>query len=139
MDVIIRETKIADFESIKNILEESELLQPDFSRQRLEKMLNGKGNCSCVAILDKKIVGTAFAFSDGAFIGYLRKLAVEKDSRRKNIATLLVKKILEKFHAEKIQKIFVHIEKDNDPSLKLFDSFGFRIAKNHYLVDKSLV
>ncbi|MDO8628016.1 MAG: GNAT family N-acetyltransferase [Candidatus Diapherotrites archaeon] len=139
MNVKIRATSTKDFDAVKNILEESNLLQPDFTEKRFSKMLAGKGNCCCVVVLDKKVVGTAFAFNDGAFIGYIRKVAVDINFRRKNIASMLVENVVKKFRAEKIGKVFVHIEKDNLPSLKLFDSIGFQIVKTHYLVDKSLV
>ncbi len=135
MTITIREAREEDFEEISDLLIETNLADSYFTEDRFKKMLErNKGYCY-VAETNGHIIGNAFATHDGAFRGYIQKVAVTEKYRRKEIASKLIKTIIGKLEEAEILLIFALVEKSNDPSIKLLQSLGFEIRESHYLID----
>ncbi|MBS3167992.1 GNAT family N-acetyltransferase [Candidatus Woesearchaeota archaeon] len=136
MKINIRETKEDDFEDISFLLNDNKLKDSYFSKGKFLNMLNRNKGLCFVAEDNGKIIGSAFATHDGAFRGYIQKVAVIEDYRRQGIASKLIEKIIQKLEEIEIPLIFCHAEKTNKASLELFKSLGFEIRDSHYLIDK---
>lgn len=134
----IRETREEDFEGVGEVLQEANLKDPHFTKEKFKKMLErNKGFCY-VAEEKNKIVGTAFGMHDGAFRGYIGKVAVAKEYRKQKIASKLIETIIRKLGELEISLIFAHVKKENEASLQLFKSVGFKIRESRYLMDKRI-
>lgn len=136
LKIIVRATREEDFEAVAKILEAAKLKDTYFNQQTFKKMLERNRGYCFVAEYERKIVGTAFATHDGAFRGYIQKVATDRTLRRQKIASKLVRRILEEFEKLNIPLVFAHVEKNNNPSLELLKSLGFEIRDSHYLLDK---
>ena len=132
----IRETREDDFQGVFNLLRQTSLADNNFTEERFSKMLERNRGYCYVAEDSGIIIGNAFGTHDGAFVGYIRKVAVETDYRHHNIATQLITKILEKMDEIPLPLVFVHVKKDNEPSIELFRNIGFEIHDSHYLIDR---
>jgi|SRR3989344_813601 len=106
-----------------------------FTESRFRKMILRNKSFCFVAEADGLVVGNIFSMNDGAFIGYIGKICVDKDYRRHKIASELVKKVIEKFKKLGITLIFGHVVKENLPSMNMLKSLGFEIRDSHYLMD----
>ena len=135
MAVTIRETKIEDYAPIETLLEQAHLKDSYFDEVSFRRMLErNKGFCY-VAELEGQVVGTLFGTHDGAFRGYIQKVAVNPDYRQHGIGSDLVRRTIEAFNEFPIPLIFAHIERTNIPSILLFRSLGFEIRDSHLLTD----
>ena len=69
--------------------------------------------------------------------GYVYYIAVMRDQREKGIGKLLLEDSLKRFRASGATEVFASIEKDNEPSERLFESEGFtktsfsEVSKEH--------
>lgn len=136
MSVTIRETNEKDFREIDRLLSQSSLKDASFTKEKFKRMLKRcKGACY-VAEDAGVIIGNAFGMHDGAFSGYIRKVVVDKNSRRKGIASALMNAIIKKFQKEGIPVAFVHAAKENSASHRLFESLGFEERHTHVIFDK---
>ena len=133
--MILRNTKIEDYDGIYELLNASDMVFYSFSREKFKKMLNKNKGCYFVAIDKNKIVGNIFAAHDGGYFGYIYKLAVLKHHRKDGIATALIEKVLGRFKEVKVRWVFCHIRKKNKISINLFKKFGFKDRKIHSLFD----
>ena len=88
-----------------------------------------------MAELDDKIIGNIFGTHDGAFIGYIYKVAVAKEYRRYGIAYKLINSVVNAFDNLGIDLKFCHIHNDNLASIKLFKKINFEIRDTHKLLD----
>ena len=132
----IRETREEDFEGISALLRDTKLADSYFSEGRFRKMLDRNRGCCYVAEDDSKLIGSAFATHDGAFRGYIQKVAVAKKYIRQGVASKLMEAIIQKLEEAGIPLIFAHAEKGNKPSVELLKSLGFEIRDSHYLIDR---
>jgi len=136
MAIKIRETREEDFEGIASLLKDTKLADPYFSEEKFRKFLGrNRGYCH-VAEDGVKIVGSIFATHDGAFRGYIQKLAVTEEYRRRGVASRLMEITIRRLEETEIPLIFTHVEKGNKPSIELLTSLGFEIRNSHYLVDR---
>ena len=136
MEVKIRETKETDFEEISNLLKDTGLKDEYFTKEKFDKMLERNKAYCYVAEYNRKIIGSAFAMHDGAFRGYIQKIAVSRGYRRNGVAKSLIKTIIDKLEEIEIPLIFALTEKNNKPSVELLESLGFEVRYSHYLIDK---
>ncbi len=81
-----------------------------------------------------KVIGNVFGVADGAFIEYIRRLAVKDGYRRHGVGKKLVEAVFERFGESGMPLIFANVKKINGPSLKLFKNLGFEVRDSHYLV-----
>lgn len=136
MTINIRETQEEDFEGISALLRNTNFADSYFSDDKFRRMLDKNRGYCYVAEDDGRIVGSAFATHDGAFRGYIQKVAVAEEYRRQGVASRLMETIIQRFEKAEIPLIFAHVEKDNKPSLELLKSLGFEIRDSHYLIDR---
>lgn len=136
MTFLIRETREEDFGEVAELLEEANLKELYFTRERFRRMLERNKGLCYVAEAEKRIVGTAYGMHDGAFRSYIGKLAVAKEWRKQKIASRLIQTIMKKLEELEISLVFVHIKDDNEASLNLFKSLGFKRRESRYIMDK---
>jgi len=132
----VRETLERDYQRIYSLLGESHLRDDYFNEENFKRMLARNPHLCYVAVCETTPIGTIFGTHDGAFRGYIQKLAVFEGMRRLGVGSALVERVLEQFDAENIPLIFAHVEKDNGASLALFNSLGFKIRESHCLIDR---
>ena len=136
MVVNIRVTIESDFEGIASLLKSTNLADNYFTKEKFNMMIErNKGFCF-VAEEDKKIVGSVFGNHDGAFRGYIQKIAVSEKYKRQGIASRLIITVLRRLDEIKIPLVFAHAEKNNTASIDLLKSLGFEIRDSHYLIDR---
>jgi len=135
MSYKIRETREDDFLGVSKLLRETNLAD-NFTEDRFRKMLERNRGYCYVADDEGRIIGNAFGTHDGAFVGYIRKVAVDASYRHQKVATQLVQQILKKMDELEIPLIFAHVKKENEPSIELFESIGFEVRDSHYLIDR---
>ncbi|MBI4174623.1 MAG: GNAT family N-acetyltransferase [Candidatus Aenigmarchaeota archaeon] len=135
MNYSIRETRPTDFDAVYNLLEKGKIPISVLNEERFRKLLEKNGDCCFVAEADGIVVGNVFGMHDGAIRGYIGSLAVADDYRRRGIGKALVTKVLNVYKSLEIPRIFAHVEKTNDASIRLFKSLGIEPRETHYLID----
>ncbi len=133
----IKQTKLKDYKEIYNLLKAENMLLNNFTKNKFSKMLRRNRNLYFIATDNNKVIGSVFVTYDGGNYVYLYKLIVHKNYRNKGIASLLIKKILDKFKQNKDIWIYCHIHKTNKSSIRVFSKLGFNRRKKHYLFDNS--
>src|SRR5437870_4388923 len=85
----------ADYEAVKQILEESELFDPIWdSEKRLNKRIQEKPDSIIIATIGDNVVGNVFIVDD--FYPYVFRLIVRQTYRRQGIGMQLMDKAIEK-------------------------------------------
>ncbi len=123
----------------KNHLEEiKEALENEFddfwNYNILKEELNSSNSKYIVAILNKEIMGFAgvkFALDQADIMN----IVTRKDYRNKGIGTLLLNELISICKEFKANSIFLEVNEDNKPAIKLYEKAGFEsvgIRKNYY-------
>ena len=105
------------------------------SRESMEKQMRENPEFFIGAFDGEKLIGTVIASFDGRR-GWINRLAVHPNYRRRGIGQLLIKE------AEKVLKkkgawiTCALIEKENKPSLNLFKKCGYKPSENLVYVSK---
>ena len=105
------------------------------SRESMEKQMRANPEFFIGAFDGEKLIGTVIASFDGRR-GWINRLAVHPDYRRRGIGRLLIKE------AEKVLKkksawiICALIERENKQSLNLFKKCGYKPSENLVYVSK---
>jgi len=81
------------------------------------------------AFEDTRLVGTVIATTDGRK-GWINRLAVDPDYRRRGIAKTLVAEAEKALRKNGIQIICALIEETNEPSKNFFRKCGYKELKN---------
>ncbi len=124
-----------DYLHIAALLEKTKLIGHHFNKRLFNTLIRKNRGFLFVAGIDKKIIGTIFSAHDGGYFGYVYKCAVAPEFRRQKVATQLVRLAINKLKKAGIDLIFLHVKKDNFPSIRLFQSLGFNIRATRYLMD----
>ncbi len=137
MTIKIRKAKGSDYEGIDNLLGNIyvKIKSKDFTKNKFVSFLKKNKSYCYVAEAKGKIIGNIFGSDDGAFTGYIQKLAVDKEYRRRGIAVKLIKIVIKEFNKNRIRIKYAHVRKDNKSSLELFKSLGFELRDSHHLAD----
>ncbi len=153
--VVIEKAKLKDIPEIEKLYKETSIDEhrtqyPNKSKrkilnqikdsklriQRFRKGVQGKKWVLFVAKINNKIIGFSQAhigMSDTS-IGYLDKLYVLKEYRRKGIGEQLTKETNKWLRKKKVKFIEVNVFTKNNPSIKNFEKQGF--IKHAYLMRK---
>ncbi|MBI9036842.1 MAG: GNAT family N-acetyltransferase [Bacteroidales bacterium] len=139
MDILIREFHISDYQKIIDLWREGKLpYKPKGrdSRENIKKELL-KGCCIfLVAEHKNEIIASVLGTNDGRK-GWINRLVVKREYRKKEIARLLVDEVEKRFDDLGIGIIACLIEDDNPDSLKVFSKFGYSEFKGmHYLTKR---
>ena len=127
--------KAADFKEVKTLLSHSSKGK-NLTKKSFKNILSSKYHANFVAIQSKKIVGVIFGLSDGGDVGYLYKLEVHPEFRRKKIGTNLVKQALKTWKTYNLRLIFGRITKSNLPYKRVLEKNNFTMLSEEYrLID----
>lgn len=132
MNIEIKEMQEIDLEKIKDIL------QTDFddfwNYNILKEELKAENSKYIVATIKDEIVGFA-----GIKIAYdqadIMNIVTRKDYRNKGIGTLLLNELISICKEFKANSIFLEVNEENKPAIKLYEKVGFEsvsIRKNYY-------
>ena len=125
--VTIRVFRIEDYDAVMTLWRESKLpCKPRGrdSRSNLLKQMDLTMVRLLVAGMDAKMIGTVLVSHDGRK-GWINRLAVAKEFRRKGLAKQLLQKAERWLEEAGIDIIACLIEDDNDPSIRFFLDAGY--------------
>ena len=127
MEVQIREYRIEDYDNLINLWKEAYLVHRPKGRDRQDKIENElRQNTSIflVAELNGELIGSVFGSHDGRK-GWINRLAVDPDFRKKDIAKKLVYEVENKLDELGIDIVACMIEGWNKESMKVFEKLGY--------------
>jgi len=87
------------------------------------------------AFRDKKLVGTVIGTFDGRK-GWVNRLAVDTEERRRGVARVLVDSVEEALRRRGAQVLAALVEADNAGSLALFQKCGFTVRQDLLYLNK---
>ena len=125
--VLIRQFRPEDYDSIIGLWSSVNLPVRPKGRDSYEKIaaqIRSGNAVLLVAELNGKIVGTMLGTHDGRK-GWINRLAVDAEFRRKNIAKKLVAEVEKWFEESGLEVFTCVIEGDNTPSMELFKKLGY--------------
>ena len=104
------------------------------SRSEFAKQLAG-GQIAIGLEEDGKLIGVVLATNDTRK-GWINRLAIDPDYRRKGYGEQLVQAAEEALHKAGMHLMAAFIEEGNDASLILFEKLGYAMHQNIYYVSK---
>lgn len=121
-EVKIRHATLEDVSEIME-LEQGSIVHP-WERKAVESLITDPNKMCLAAEAEGRIVCYAGAESvlDESNIG---NIVTHKDYRGKGIGTMLFKALLDELKNVGIIKVFLEVEHDNTPALKLYENLGF--------------
>ena len=124
---MIRQAQLSDYDKIKNLIVSEGLTTSDFfTRNRFERALQAFGRYYLVEERDGKVVGTISGFDDGGiFYGWMMRLAVDRNHRKRHIGEGLVKAGLEEFRKAGVPVVYAGAHRLNESSKNLLTKLGF--------------
>lgn len=132
MNIEIKEMQEIDLEKIKDILETD--FDNFWNYNILKEELSSNNSKYIVAISKGKVIGFA-----GIKIAYdqadIMNIVTKKDYRNKGIGTLLLNELISICKEFKANSIFLEVNENNKPAIKLYEKVGFEsisIRKNYY-------
>lgn len=137
--ITYRRARASDHKGIAKLLRGGGLAGKWLTKSLFGKMLRKNRGLYFVAEHDSSIVGCVFGTHDGGYMGYVYKLAVDPDHRGKGVAKTLVKKVLAEFRKRGTRWMYTLIMKENIPSRKIFEKYGFKVRRTHLLFEKGNV
>ena len=132
MNIEIEKMKKSHLEEIKETLETE--FDDFWNYSILKEELNSSNSKYIVAILNKEIIGFAgvkFALDQADIMN----IVTRKDYRNKGVGTLLLNGLISICKEFKANSIFLEVNEDNKPAIKLYEKVGFEsvgIRKNYY-------
>jgi aminoglycoside 3-N-acetyltransferase I len=66
---------------------------------------------------------------------YIYDLAVAEEHRRRGIATTLIRRLIDIARERRAYVIFVQADSEDDPAIKLYESFGAKEGVYHFDID----
>ncbi|MFI3227924.1 MAG: ribosomal protein S18-alanine N-acetyltransferase [Clostridia bacterium] len=112
---------------------EQDIFSSPYSEKSLREMFNDK-NYQYFVYFDKKVLGYV-GISSVLDESDITHIAVSLDSRRKNIGTLLLQKMVEYCKNKNIAKIHLEVRESNAKAIGLYEKNGFSrvgLRKNYY-------
>jgi ribosomal protein S18 acetylase RimI-like enzyme len=126
-DISIRQFKPEDYNIIISLWSSANLpVRPKGrdSYEKISRQVKNGNTILLVAELKEKIVGTVLGTHDGRK-GWINRLAVDTEFRRKNIAKRLVSEVENWFEENGLEVFTCVIEADNTVSIGLFKKLGY--------------
>lgn len=100
----------------------------------IKEIEDNKFKISFVILINKIVAGFInLSFNDEEMT--ILNIATKKEFKRMGIATALIKKSVDIAKQKNLTQIFLEVEIDNMPAIKLYEKFGFeilKIRKNYY-------
>lgn len=126
-DILIRQFKPEEYDKVISLWNSANLpVRPKGrdKRENINKQISNGTSIILVAELNKKMVGAVLGTHDGRK-GWINRLVVDTEFRRKNIATELVSEVEKWFKESGIEVFSCVIEGDNTVSVQLFNKLGY--------------
>ena len=126
-DIFIRRFNQTDYDKIMDLWRSTDLpVRPKGrdKRENINKQISNGTSMVLVAEINGKIVGAVLGTHDGRK-GWINRLAVATEFRRKNIAKKLVFEIEKWFEENGIEVFTCVIERNNTVSIQLFQKLGY--------------
>ena len=127
MEVHIREFQIEDYNKLIALWKKANLEHKPKGRdkrEKIEKELKENPSFILLAEVDGQLAGSVLASHDGRK-GWLNRLAVAPEYRKKSIARKLVNDAEKRLEKQGIEIIACLIEGWNSQSMKVFEKFGY--------------
>ena len=125
--ISLRPLTIDDYDALRDLWEEAGLPCRPNGRDTRENIASQmRSNCSIylVAEEDGRMVGAVLGTHDGRK-GWINRLAVAPDQRRRGIAAMLVRAVEERLLERGIEIFACQIEDWNETSMTVFDRLGY--------------
>jgi len=125
--ISLRPLTIDDYDGLRALWEEAGLPYRPNGRDTRENISSQmRSDCSIylVAEEDGKMVGAVLGTHDGRK-GWINRLAVAPDQRKRGIAAMLVRAVEERLLERGIEIFACQIEDWNEPSMTVFDHLGY--------------
>jgi len=125
--VTIRPLAIDDYEALRALWEEAGLpYRPNGrdTRENISSQIESDCSIYLVAEEDGRMVGAVLGTHDGRK-GWINRLAVVPDQRKRGIAAMLVRAVEERLLERGIEIFACQIENWNEPSMTVFDHLGY--------------
>jgi ribosomal protein S18 acetylase RimI-like enzyme len=138
MEVIIRRLRPEDYEKLIALWEEAGLPYKAKGRDSRENIiceLKRQTAIFLVAEMDGKLVGSVLGTHDGRK-GWINRLAIHPEYRRRGIAKMLVSSVEEHFEALGIEIYAALIEAWNETSMTVFERLGYQKHEGIYYYSK---
>lgn len=126
-DILIRQFKPEEYDKVISLWNSANLpVRPKGrdKRENINKQISNGTSIILVAELNKKMVGAVLGTHDGRK-GWINRLVVDTEFRRKNIATELVSEVEKWFKESGIEVFSCVIEGANTVSVQLFNKLGY--------------
>jgi len=123
----IREFHISDYEDALDVWRRANVnlrLDGRDSLESLERQLRFMGPFMLVAEMGGKVVGVALGSHDG-MEGFINRIAVHPDYRRRRIATRLIEEAERRLIDKGVESIILVAETDKQESIEAFKKMGF--------------
>lgn len=121
----IREITIADYDNLILFWKANYFVNTMDSEDRFELFLEKNYNLSLLAEEDGAIYGTALGSFDGRR-GYIQKVVVDREYRKKGLGQQLVQKVIEKLRLLGATYIPISVEEEN---VHFYEKCGFKRTK----------
>ncbi len=124
----IRPARVDDYDGILAVWSAAGLsFRPGYrdSKEGFQRQLQRFGSMYLVATDGDRVVGVVFGSHDERK-GWINRLAVLPQYRRRGLAAALVEACEAAIRADGIEIVAVLIESDNLPSCRLFENLGYR-------------
>ena len=125
--ILIRQLKSEDYDSVISLWNSANLsVRPKGrdSYKKINEQIRSNNTILLVAEFNKNIVGTILGTHDGRK-GWINRLAVDAEFRRKNIAKRLVSEIERRFEKIGLEVVACLIEGRNTVSVEVFKKLGY--------------
>jgi len=121
----IREITIADYKNLIPFWKTNYFVNTMDNKDRFELFLEKNYNLSLLAEENEKIFGTALGSFDGRR-GYIQKVVVDREYRKKGLGQQLVQKVIEKLRLLGATYIPISVEEEN---IHFYENCGFKKTK----------
>jgi [ribosomal protein S18]-alanine N-acetyltransferase len=129
----IRPASAADLQAIC-LIEDNSFSDP-YPPHLLKRLLDEPGNIFIVAEnRNGALVGYCVSSIENR-LAHLISVAIPTESRRKGVATALLKRLIEYLKALRVEELWLEVKQDNNEAIKLYQKFDFAsmmVLENYY-------
>ena len=137
-DIFIRQFSQRDYDKIIELWRNANLpFRPEGrdSSAKINEQIKNVTTIFLVAEFNGKIVGTVLGTHDGRK-GWINRLAVDTEFRRKNVARRLVAELESRFEKIDLEVVACLIDGENTASMKVFKKLGYEELDVRYFSKK---